>query len=162
MIRGSSQRSSCAMRSGSRLLSGASMDDSSMLCEHTLLTSGEVAEAGQVYVGWPARRIRSERPSNKRSGSDETLGDRATTKEVKSDISAILTCPLCGGFPKSPTGTPCGHVFCEGYVVILKERKSFFIHAYRCISGLSKCAVCGTSLSKDELIRLHLSFMRAG
>ncbi|KAG7445147.1 AMP-dependent synthetase and ligase [Guyanagaster necrorhizus] len=47
----------CAMRSGSRLLSGASMEDSSMLCEHTLLTSGEVAESGAVYVGWPARRV---------------------------------------------------------------------------------------------------------
>lgn len=48
---------SCAMRSGSRLLSGASMEDGSMLCEHTLLTSGEVAEAGGIYVGWPARRV---------------------------------------------------------------------------------------------------------
>ncbi|KAK0214939.1 acetyl-CoA synthetase-like protein [Armillaria fumosa] len=47
----------CAMRTGSRLLSGASMEDSSMLCEHTLLTSGEVAESGAVYVGWPARRV---------------------------------------------------------------------------------------------------------
>ncbi|KAF8921420.1 acetyl-CoA synthetase-like protein [Mucidula mucida] len=47
----------CAMRSGSRLLSGASMEDGSMLCEHTLLTSGEVAEAGGIYVGWPARRV---------------------------------------------------------------------------------------------------------
>jgi len=47
----------CAMRTGSRLLSGASMEDSSMLCEHTLLTSGEVAEGGAVYVGWPARRV---------------------------------------------------------------------------------------------------------
>ncbi|KAJ8081882.1 putative NRPS-like protein biosynthetic cluster [Marasmius tenuissimus] len=44
----------CAMRSGSRLLSGASMEDDSMLCEHTLLTSGEVADSGTVYVGWPA------------------------------------------------------------------------------------------------------------
>ena len=108
------------MRSGSRLLSGASMDDSSMLCEHTLLTSGEVAEAGQVYVGWPARQVRPERLSNNRSGSDETLREKATTAEAKSNIFTILTCPLCGGFPKSSTGTPCGHVFCEGYVVVLK------------------------------------------
>ncbi|ESK93312.1 amp-dependent synthetase and ligase [Moniliophthora roreri MCA 2997] len=46
----------CAMRTGSRLLSGASMEDHSMLCEHTLLTSGEVADAGGVYIGWPASR----------------------------------------------------------------------------------------------------------
>lgn len=47
------------MRSGSRLLSGASMEDGSMLCEHTLLTSGEVADSGAVYVGWPARRMQN-------------------------------------------------------------------------------------------------------
>jgi carbonic anhydrase/acetyltransferase-like protein (isoleucine patch superfamily) len=45
---------SCAMRAGSRLLSGASMEDNSLLCEHTLLTSGEVAESNAVYAGWPA------------------------------------------------------------------------------------------------------------
>ncbi|OBZ79799.1 hypothetical protein A0H81_01490 [Grifola frondosa] len=33
---------------GSRLLSGASMDDNSMLLEHTLLTSGEIAESGAL------------------------------------------------------------------------------------------------------------------
>jgi carbonic anhydrase/acetyltransferase-like protein (isoleucine patch superfamily) len=46
----------CALRSGSRLLSGASMEENSMLLEHTLLASGEIAEAEEVYVGWPARR----------------------------------------------------------------------------------------------------------
>ncbi|KAF9254935.1 acetyl-CoA synthetase-like protein [Marasmius fiardii PR-910] len=45
----------CAMRSGSRLLSGASMEDRSILCEHTLLTSGEVALSGTAYSGWPGR-----------------------------------------------------------------------------------------------------------
>ncbi|TFK51941.1 acetyl-CoA synthetase-like protein [Heliocybe sulcata] len=48
---------SCAMRSGSRLLSGASMEESSMLLEHTLLTSGEIAEKDCVYAGWPAKPI---------------------------------------------------------------------------------------------------------
>ncbi|KAJ6465007.1 acetyl-CoA synthetase-like protein [Mycena sanguinolenta] len=47
----------CAMRAGSRLLSGASMEDNSMLCEHTLLTSGDVADAEIVYSGWPAKPI---------------------------------------------------------------------------------------------------------
>ncbi|KIM35873.1 hypothetical protein M413DRAFT_78898 [Hebeloma cylindrosporum] len=47
----------CAMRSGSRLLSGAGMEDGSMLCEHTLLTSGEVAETGGVYTGWPGKAV---------------------------------------------------------------------------------------------------------
>jgi carbonic anhydrase/acetyltransferase-like protein (isoleucine patch superfamily) len=45
------------MRTGSRLLSGASMEDNSMLCEHTLLTSGDVADSGTVYSGWPAQPI---------------------------------------------------------------------------------------------------------
>ena len=45
------------MRSGSRLLSGASMEEDSMLLEHTLLTSGEIAESGGVYAGWPARPL---------------------------------------------------------------------------------------------------------
>ncbi|KDQ58575.1 hypothetical protein JAAARDRAFT_155112 [Jaapia argillacea MUCL 33604] len=48
---------SCALRTGSRLLSGASMEDNSMLLEHTLLTSGETAESGCVYTGWPARSL---------------------------------------------------------------------------------------------------------
>jgi hypothetical protein len=47
-----------AMRAGSRLLSGASMEDNSLLCEHTLLTSGEVAQSNAVYVGWPAKRAK--------------------------------------------------------------------------------------------------------
>lgn len=28
-----------------------------MLLEHTLLTSGEIAESGGVYAGWPAHRM---------------------------------------------------------------------------------------------------------
>jgi acetyltransferase-like isoleucine patch superfamily enzyme len=51
----------CAMRSGSRLLSGASMEPRSMLLEHTLVASGEIAEAGAVYAGWPARQLRTRR-----------------------------------------------------------------------------------------------------
>ncbi|KAJ7870970.1 acetyl-CoA synthetase-like protein [Mycena olivaceomarginata] len=54
--------SGCAMRSGSRLLSGASMEDSSMLCEHTLLTSGDVADARTVYSGWPAKPMDEKHP----------------------------------------------------------------------------------------------------
>ena len=37
------------------------MEERSMLLEHTLLASGEIAEAGEVYVGWPARRLVSEK-----------------------------------------------------------------------------------------------------
>ncbi|OJT04465.1 hypothetical protein TRAPUB_4735 [Trametes pubescens] len=59
--------SSSALRSGSRLLSGASMEDSSMLLEHTLLTSGEIAESGGVYSGWPAHRLDQETYLRKKS-----------------------------------------------------------------------------------------------
>ncbi|KAJ7201014.1 hypothetical protein GGX14DRAFT_658731 [Mycena pura] len=43
----------CAMRTGSRLLSGVSMED--MFVEHTLLTSGDIADARTVYSSWPAK-----------------------------------------------------------------------------------------------------------
>ncbi|KAK7038712.1 hypothetical protein VNI00_010596 [Paramarasmius palmivorus] len=92
----------CAMRSGSRLLSGASMDDNSMLCEHTLLTSGEVAEAGEVYFGWPAKRM--DRPKTNDALLHESKG-------------ALLMCPICRGFPKSSVVTPCGHLFCESCIM---------------------------------------------
>jgi len=94
--------SGCALRSGSRLLSGASMEDSSMLCEHTLLTSGEIAEAGQVYAGWPARLLQN---NWKDSGKEET--------ERQPSRGASLICPMCRNFPKVSTVTLCGHVFCE-------------------------------------------------
>ena len=37
------------------------MEEHSMLLEHTLLASGDIAEAGEVYAGWPARRLISEK-----------------------------------------------------------------------------------------------------
>ena len=49
------------LRSGSRLLSGASMGQDSCLLEHTLIMAGDVAEEGATYQGWPA---------------DEFVGDR--------------------------------------------------------------------------------------
>ena len=36
------------------------MEENSLLLEHTLLTSGEIAESGGVYAGWPARRVDDE------------------------------------------------------------------------------------------------------
>lgn len=47
------------MRAGSRLLSGASMEDNSMLCEHTLVASGDVADSNTVYYKWPAEQLES-------------------------------------------------------------------------------------------------------
>ena len=42
------------LRSGSRLLSGARMENDSCLLEHTLVMAGDVADAGATYQGWPA------------------------------------------------------------------------------------------------------------
>ncbi|CAK5273778.1 unnamed protein product, partial [Mycena citricolor] len=89
--------SGCAMRTGSRLLSGASMEDSSMLCEHTLLTSGDVADAGRVYSGWPAKVL-----------------DDSWEPKYKDDMPSLgVVCPVCRGFPKEMTATGCGHIFCK-------------------------------------------------
>ncbi|KAI5895638.1 uncharacterized protein SCHCODRAFT_02686995 [Schizophyllum commune H4-8] len=78
-----------AMRAGSRLLSGASMEENSMLCEHTLLTSGEIAEAGGVYVGWPGKRRREER--RRRDTNPSTPGTWSPTNTA---------------VPLTPTGMP--------------------------------------------------------
>ncbi|MCJ1395012.1 hypothetical protein MMC18_007893 [Xylographa bjoerkii] len=49
------------LRSGSRLLSGATMGADASLLEHTLIMAGDAAEEGTTYQGWPA---------------DEFVGDR--------------------------------------------------------------------------------------
>lgn len=51
----------CVMRSGSRLLSGATMKDDSALLEHTLIMGGDVVEAGWTMQGWPADRFQGRR-----------------------------------------------------------------------------------------------------
>lgn len=49
--------SGSVLRSGSRLLSGAEMDNDSVLLEHTLIISGDVVESGSVWQGWPAQDV---------------------------------------------------------------------------------------------------------
>ncbi|KAK7031546.1 peroxisomal-coenzyme A synthetase [Favolaschia claudopus] len=88
----------CALRSGSRLLSGASMEDSSMLCEHTLLTSGDVADSDTVYSGWPAKPV-----------------DGNWEPSYKDEPSGFI-CPMCRAFPKDMTSTSCGHIFCKSCI----------------------------------------------
>ncbi|KAJ7075250.1 acetyl-CoA synthetase-like protein [Mycena belliarum] len=89
----------CALRSGSRLLSGAAMEDSSMLCEHTLLSSGDVADAGGVYAGWPAIRIAN---NLQQTDTDATV--------------PRLICPICRNFPKDMVSASCGHIFCKACI----------------------------------------------
>lgn len=72
------------------------MEDRSMLCEHTLLVSGDIAEAGYVYAGWPAQR--------------QKLDGVECRPESP---SAQLICPLCRQFPHQGVVTACGHLFCD-------------------------------------------------
>jgi acetyltransferase-like isoleucine patch superfamily enzyme/acyl carrier protein len=48
----------CVLRTGSRLLSGASMMDDSCLLEHTLVMGGDVVDERTTLQGWPARVFR--------------------------------------------------------------------------------------------------------
>ncbi|KAK4626435.1 Oxalate--CoA ligase [Fulvia fulva] len=49
------------LRSGSRLLSGANMEDDSCLLEHTLVMAGDVVDAGTTNQGWPAEEFTGSR-----------------------------------------------------------------------------------------------------
>ncbi|EHK15798.1 uncharacterized protein TRIVIDRAFT_164079 [Trichoderma virens Gv29-8] len=51
----------CVMRSGSRLLSGATMKSDSCLLEHTLIMGGDVVEENWTMQGWPAERYTRKR-----------------------------------------------------------------------------------------------------
>ncbi|KAH6607917.1 hypothetical protein Trco_004230 [Trichoderma cornu-damae] len=51
----------CVMRSGSRLLSGATMKNDSCLLEHTLIMGGDVVEEHWTMQGWPAERFTGKR-----------------------------------------------------------------------------------------------------
>jgi hypothetical protein len=45
----------CVLKTGSRLMSGASMGGCSMLLEHTLILSGDSVDAYTVWQGWPSK-----------------------------------------------------------------------------------------------------------
>lgn len=51
----------CVLRTGSRLLSGATMMNDSCLLEHTLVMGGDVIEEGVAMQGWPAEAHRGKR-----------------------------------------------------------------------------------------------------
>ncbi|KDR80877.1 hypothetical protein GALMADRAFT_241361 [Galerina marginata CBS 339.88] len=139
----------CAMRVGSRLLSGASMEDNSMLAEHTLLTSGDVADFNTVYFGWPAKPLEEPAPDNK------TIIN-----------PAILTCPICRRFPKDSSISECGHLFCQAYVCRLDHLQSGPLFTSRCIARFlinrQYCPVCFEPSSLLKLKRVHLSFTMEG
>ncbi|KAF8887354.1 acetyl-CoA synthetase-like protein [Infundibulicybe gibba] len=127
----------CALRSGSRLLSGASMEDSSMLSEHTLLTSGEIAEAGAVYAGWPAKRLDYVAEKGSIQNNPVTIGSKMAP--------ATLMCPMCRGFPKDSIIATCGHLFCESCIMPTVLRRK-------------ECPVCLEKCSRQSLKKVYLSF----
>ncbi|KAI9331586.1 hypothetical protein BDR26DRAFT_938321 [Obelidium mucronatum] len=51
---------SCVLRTDSRLLSGAEMENGSKLLEHTLIVGGEIVDMGRVMQGWPASEMEME------------------------------------------------------------------------------------------------------
>jgi acetyltransferase-like isoleucine patch superfamily enzyme len=44
----------CTLKSSSRLLSGATMENNSIMLEHTLIMAGDILEKNTVKQGWPA------------------------------------------------------------------------------------------------------------
>ncbi|KAJ3868476.1 acetyl-CoA synthetase-like protein [Lentinula novae-zelandiae] len=124
----------CAMRTGSRLLSGASMEDNSMLCEHTLLTSGEVAEADSIYVGWPAKRMSDFEKQRK--------FDDEGTMVLSSPSAGTHMCSVCHKSSREVTLAPCGHYTCDS-----------------CICRGPQCSVCMDSVSSPtSTIKFQLPF----
>lgn len=51
----------CVLRTGSRLLSGANMENDSCLMEHTLVMGGDVVNEGETMQGWPAGVFRGKK-----------------------------------------------------------------------------------------------------
>lgn len=49
------------LRSGSRLLSSATMEEDTCLLEHTLVMAGDVVDQGTTSQGWPAEEFQQNR-----------------------------------------------------------------------------------------------------
>ena len=51
----------CTLRKGSRILSGAAMENYSTALEHTLVLGGDQIDAGTISQGWPAEYVKTDR-----------------------------------------------------------------------------------------------------
>ncbi|RKO90570.1 hypothetical protein BDK51DRAFT_31135 [Blyttiomyces helicus] len=69
------------LRSGSRLLSGATMEDDTVLLEHTIILSGDLAHAGSAWQGWPADEVL---PTKGKSEFDKQSIARRTSMNARS------------------------------------------------------------------------------
>ncbi|MCO5555724.1 hypothetical protein L7F22_009269 [Adiantum nelumboides] len=96
----------CALRTGSRLLSGASMEPNAMLLEHTLIASGEIAESNSVYAGWPARQLRIFRPGSRNNSAIGSQGQYGNVASAESSTYNLAP-PFSG--KDSQISTPSGY-----------------------------------------------------
>jgi acetyltransferase-like isoleucine patch superfamily enzyme len=55
------------LRTGSRLLSGATMKEDSVLLEHTLVASGQITEKHSIWQGWPGEDVTEKYKLNMRN-----------------------------------------------------------------------------------------------
>ncbi|KAJ3290793.1 hypothetical protein HDU79_002958 [Rhizoclosmatium sp. JEL0117] len=76
----------CSLRTDSRLLSGAEMNDGSQLLEHTLIVGGEVVESGSVMQGWPAKEMRTSKTGDFISSSQLTLENSGKVSIISFDL----------------------------------------------------------------------------
>lgn len=110
-----------------------------MLLEHTLLPSGEIAEAGAVYFGWPARR--------QDAPWEDKLGEKGISEKHTLDLTnASIVCPICRQFPKASVVTECGHLFCEPCITQVLG------------GGHGRCPVCQSQAQSKRLTPIFLSF----
>jgi hypothetical protein len=93
----------CVLRSGTRLLSGASTDARSAMLEHTLVLAGECVDSGTVWQGWPSKKqipLLEYRNSVRKMLDDVHRQRRAAYEEA---VAANGDC--CGLFSSSPATT---------------------------------------------------------
>ncbi|KAE9981906.1 putative NRPS-like protein biosynthetic cluster [Venturia inaequalis] len=84
----------CVLRTGSRLLSGASMGDDSCLLEHTLVMAGDEVDVGATLQGWPGDVFDGERVLLGKVGEESDVAKAVVGEEVVSDK---MTLPLTLG-----------------------------------------------------------------
>lgn len=76
----------CVLRTGSRLLSGASMREDSCLLEHTLVLGGDETDVNATCQGWPADDFRANRVNLDLSDADI---EEKNLNEEMSDVTSV-------------------------------------------------------------------------
>jgi hypothetical protein len=92
----------CVLKTMCRLLSGASMEDHSIMLEHTLVLSGETVDKGKVWQGWPAGKkfLLEEYREDLRRALTEAYFKRLHTPRVGAPIISLNS--SSSGSPGTP------------------------------------------------------------